>query len=215
MNRRGFMLMAASGCVLSSVCPELRAVENSPEGQSTPPQGDAAQRTAEEWMNAWMNSPQRGEEGTLFLGRFVEPIYFLTKPITWKPNPEQKGYQPVTAPVGFVTDLASIPRPFWSFLRPDGGYVYSAILHDYMYWTQTRSRETADTIFKLGMQDFDVKPTIIDTIFRAVRLGGGSAWEDNQKQKRAGEKRFLRVFPEDPRTRWADYKKRPGVFSDE
>jgi hypothetical protein len=39
-------------------------------------------------------------------------------------------------PAGFVTDLASIPRPIWSFFPPDGPWVKGAIVHDFLYYTQ-------------------------------------------------------------------------------
>src|SRR5262245_55189884 len=89
------------------------------------------------WMDQWMKI-DRMPMGVLHLGRFADPIYFLIKPITWKPNPGQETFQAVTVPVGFVTDFASIPRIFWSALPPDGRYTYPAIVHDYLYWTQTR-----------------------------------------------------------------------------
>ena len=38
----------------------------------------------------------------------------------------------VYVPVGFTTDLASIPRLFWWFLPPEGQYGQAAILHDYL-----------------------------------------------------------------------------------
>jgi hypothetical protein len=45
----------------------------------------------------------------LHLGRFKEPIYYLTDPISWKPNPGQEnGFKRVEAPKGFVSDLADI-----------------------------------------------------------------------------------------------------------
>ncbi len=171
-------------------------------------------KPAEDWMNALMNSGTRGAEGALYLGRFVEPMYFLLEPINWTPNPGQEQYQSVTAPTGFVTDLASIPQIFWSLLRPDGEYAYAAILHDYLYWTQTRSRETADMIFKFSMQDFKVPKSTIATIYEAVRSGGGASWDNNSKLRRAGEKRVLKQFPNDPTTRWATWKHKAGVFTD-
>lgn len=35
-------------------------------------------------------------------------------------------------------------------------------------------------IFKLGMQDFSVDAGTITSIYGAVRLGGASAWPDNE-----------------------------------
>jgi hypothetical protein len=159
-------------------------------------------------MAAWMDA--RGPEGPLYLGRFADPIYFVLTPISWKPNPGQEQYKEVTVPKGFITDLASIPQVFWSLLRPDGEYAYAAIIHDYLYWFQTRPRVETDTIFKLGMADFSIPAPTIESIFRAVRLGGGASWDNNARLRKAGEKRILKQFPSDPRIRWADWKRRPG-----
>ena len=89
----------------------------------------------------------------------------------------------MTVPAGFVTDLASIPRIFWSLLRPDGLYAYAAIVHDHLYWTQSTTKETADTVLKFGMEDFKVDSVTVNTIYEAVNLFGGPAWEQNKKLK--------------------------------
>lgn len=166
-------------------------------------------------MDQWMIAAKDAKE-PLYLSRFVEPMYFLTKPIGWLPNPGQK-YEAVNVPMGFVTDLASIPRPFWSFLRPDGNYVYGAIVHDYLYWTQTRPRAEADEILKFSMQDFKVNSWIIDLVYNTVRLeiAGGASWEKNRKLKAQGERRFLREFPKTPIVFWSDWKKQADHFGPE
>ena len=116
-------------------------------------------------------------------------------------------------PVGFVTDLASIPQLFWSMLRPDGEYAYAAIVHDYLYWFQTRSREESDMILKLGMEDFFIDRLTIEAIYRSVRTFGGASWSKNESSRRGGEKRLLKRFPADPRTRWEDWKKQPDALA--
>jgi hypothetical protein len=167
--------------------------------------------TMETWMKEWM-SISKAPGGMLRISRFREPIYFLTAPISWTPNLGQEQYEAVTVPPGFVTDFASIPRVFWSVLRPDGEYAYAAVVHDYLYWTQTRSREEADHILKMAMEDFDIDTVAVATIYNAVRLGGRVAWNDNTGTKEKGEQRVLRRFPQDPRITWEDWKQRPGVF---
>jgi hypothetical protein len=168
--------------------------------------------TMESWMNEWM-SVSKAPGGMLRISRFREPMYFLTAPISWTPNPGQEAYEAVTVPTGFVTDFASIPRIFWSALRPDGEYAYAAVVHDYLYWTQTRTREEADHIFKMAMEDFEVGAVTVGTIYSAVRLGGKSAWNGNAEKKAQGEKRVLTRLPQDPRMTWDDWKQRPGVFA--
>ena len=173
----------------------------------------ATELTKEDWLDTMMWKRRLGPP--LLLSRFVERIYFLIGPIGWKPNPGQS-FARVDPPPGFITDFASVPRPFWSLLPPDGEYAYAAIIHDYLYWTQTRPRDEADTILKFAMEDLKVNPLTVETIYRAVRLGGGSAWDGNAALKRQGEKRILKSdkYPQDPTTRWEDYKKRTDVFSD-
>ena len=38
----------------------------------------------------------------------------------------------ITIPAGFVSDLASIPRPLWTVFPPDGSYSQAAVLHDWL-----------------------------------------------------------------------------------
>ncbi|MEO1610407.1 MAG: DUF1353 domain-containing protein [Pseudomonadota bacterium] len=167
----------------------------------------------------WMQEAQSttmAPRGLLHLVRFKEPVYVLTRPIKWEPNEEQQNYEEVTVPKGFVTDFASIPSLFWTHLRPDGSYAYAAVIHDYLYWEQKRSRKEADEIFLLAMKDFGISWPTDQLIYNAVRLdvGGGRAWRDVSRAKENGEKRILRRFPQDPRTSWFDWKKMPGVFNE-
>lgn len=181
-------------------------------GHAQEPNQLAKEVSIEAWMNEWM-SMSKAPGGMLRISRFREPIFFLTAPISWTPNPGQERYEAVTVPKGFVTDFASIPRIFWSALRPDGEYAYAAVVHDYLYWTQTRSREEADQILKMAMEDFKVGTLTVGAIYSAVRVGGQAAWSVNAKKKAQGEKRILVRFPHDPLTKWDEWKQRPGVFA--
>jgi hypothetical protein len=202
IGRRAFLSMA-SGAAIGAVFARWR----------DPAWAQSQEPNIEKWMADWM-SAGRAPGGTLHVSRFVEPVYFLTKPIAWRPNPDQVGkFEPVDVPKGFVTDFATIPRVFWTMLRPDGEYTYAAIVHDYLYWTQTRTREVSDQIFRHSMEDFNVSPSVASVVHSAVRIRGGSYWDDVPKQKAKGEKRILRRFPEDPKVRWQDWKRRPDVFA--
>jgi hypothetical protein len=206
-SRREFLL-GLSGWMIGSwiAVPPLAQAQPS----VSEPYGDRA--AAELWMDEWM-SEKKAAGGVLHLSRFADPVYFLISEIGWMPNPDQaNAYTTVRVPVGFVTDFASIPRAFWSILRPDGLYTYPAIVHDYLYWEQTTSREVADQILRFGMEDFKVDPITIGTIYAAVRAGGGFAWENNKRMKEAGGKRILRRFPEDPTIRWSQWRTDPSVF---
>lgn len=140
--------------------------------------------------------------------------YVMNGTIRWYPD-EGQDAQEVEVPEGFVTDLASIPRVFWQVLRPEGRYAYAAVVHDYLYWTQTRPRLEADRILKFAMEDSGVNPRTIDLIYQAVRRFGKSAWDSNAREKRMGGRRFLKRFPDEFTIAWDDWKKRPDVFAEE
>jgi hypothetical protein len=179
-------------------------------GAANEPYADPA--IADEWLRKW-EAGKRAAHGMLNLTRFADPVYVLTKDIAWTPNDaDAKVAAPVTVPVGFVTDFASIPRAFWALLRPDGDYCYAAILHDYLYWEQQVPREKADNVLRLAMKDFEVGAPTISTIYNGVRAGGGIAWKQNRKLRKSGEKRLLKRLPDDPTIRWVDWKKRADVF---
>jgi hypothetical protein len=180
----------------------------------------ADQKQADEWMRQWMSEatrrPPSGEQipiGPLYIGRFADPVYFLREPIAWVPGSHQnQHYKTVKVPTGFVTDFASIPREFWSLMRPDGLYAYAAVIHDYLYWDQSLSRETCDEILKFCMEDFRIDYVTVTSIYAGVRTGGWKAWAENAALKKRGEKRILKRFPMNPTIRWAQWKVQPDVF---
>lgn len=144
-------------------------------------------------------------------------FYYLREPISWLPEGADAGQFPkVEVPEGFVTDLTSVPAIFWTLLPKDGPYMHAAIVHDYAYWTQTSSRDVADEVLRIGMNELEVSGWKITAIYRAVRapfIGGARAWGRNSQLKAAGEKRFLKRYPTDPRTTWMQWKEEPGVFA--
>jgi hypothetical protein len=97
----------------------------------------------------------------------------------------------ITVPKGFVTDLASIPRFFWSAFPKTGPYMSAAILHDYLYWDQRCSRDDADRIFDIEMRSYGVADTSRRLIYSAVSEFGAGAWQANAMAKAGGEIRFL------------------------
>jgi Protein of unknown function (DUF1353) len=143
-----------------------------------------------------------------------ERWYLLHDPIGWKANPPPDyQYPPVEVPAGFVTDLASVPWYLWNWLPADGSYMHAAIVHDWLYWDQQRTREEADNILKVDMTDLKVSYLKLQAIYQAIRLWGGSSWDGNAKLKAAGEKRLLKKYPTDPVTTWTEWKTHPDVFA--
>lgn len=175
--------------------------------------GTAHPKNMQEWMDAWTGVKARDPVGGLYVYRFKDPMWALTQPIAWRPNSDNGTMKRVDVPSGFVTDFASIPRVFYSLLRPDGEYAYAAVIHDYLYWFQDRPRRECDEVFKACMLDFKVGQTTAQVIFDAVRTFGGTPWENNRRLRASGEKRVLLKLPTDPRIKWEVWKKDQTVFS--
>jgi hypothetical protein len=180
-------------------------------------------KTNKELKQAWFQdlfNPMhitKDVSGVLIISPFADwDYYYLREKISWVPKKiEYKNkYKKIEVPPGFVTDLASIPKEFWSFLPPAAKYSYAAIIHDYLYWTQTCSREDADKILKIGMQEMEVAPLKVASIYYAVRTFGKSAWKENMELKARGEKRFLKKYPESPQITWEQWKKQKDVFAE-
>jgi len=97
--------------------------------------------------------------------------------------------------IGFQTDFASIPRPFWIILPKWGKYGNAAVIHDWLYWTQERSRKASDDILLEGMEVLNVGKITRYPIFWAVRAFGWIAWLRNQADRAEGFDRVLAQLP--------------------
>lgn len=96
---------------------------------------------------------------------------------------------PLTVPAGFVTDFASVPWPFWSFIRPWGKWGKAAVLHDFMYQTKEWgngsdfgdwARYVADNVFLEAMKELGVAPWRRRLMYWGVRAFGFLAWRKGQ-----------------------------------
>ncbi len=113
----------------------------------------------------------------------------------------------VDVDIGFMTDFASIPRCFWIFLPRWGKYGNAAVIHDWLYWSQGRSRVEADTIMFEAMGILDVPAWQRYPIYWAVRWFGFIAWARNQWDREAGFDRVLK----DKRVKAKRHSERPGL----
>ena len=196
---RRALFVYATGAILFFKETSLRAV------------AESYSATREAWLDLSLRAKKI--DSPLYMGRFKDPMYFLLDPISWSPSgPSADRFRSVTVPAGFVTDLASIPPVFYTWLRPDGDYTFAAIVHDYLYWEQALSRKEADDILKLAMEDLKVDSSATEAIFHAVRTFGQPAWEQNKELKAKGEKRILAKFPPTADITWEEWKGRPDVF---
>lgn len=136
-------------------------------------------------------------------------FWYLSGAMTWT---LPQGPTTINVPRGFVTDFASVPSSFWSWMPPLGRYGLPAVVHDWLYWEQTLTRSQADDIFEAALTDLDVSWFRKFILYRSVRWFGGKYWRENAAEKAAGGGRVLKLFPDDARITWADWRKRPGVF---
>lgn len=140
-------------------------------------------------------------------------FYYIDAELQWVAG-KDISLPAVTVPKGFVTDLASIPSIFWSVYPPTGRYAYAAIVHDYLYWDQSTSRDVADEILAEAMRDAGTGKITTAGFRGALALTGGFAWDANRKRRDAGEHRILQQFPPSPLISWEDWRKEPDVFTE-
>lgn len=85
----------------------------------------------------------------------------------------------VYVPAGYLTDGASVPRPFWSLIPPWGRYGQAAVVHDFLvdqlfYYVKgekvTISRHHADRIFLEAMKVAGVGWFLRHLMYRSVSL---------------------------------------------
>lgn len=82
----------------------------------------------------------------------------------------------VRVSANFITDFASIPWVFWTFLPYWGKYGKAAVIHDYLYQNHSRTRKDADSIFHEAMLVSGTMKWKATILYWAVRLFGWSAW---------------------------------------
>lgn len=88
-----------------------------------------------------------------------------------------------TIPAGLLVDGASVPRPVWWFLPPDGLHRAGAFAHDWCYINRGRlwngevlTRAEADDVFYNLMIEGGVSQTTASIAHRAVRSFGWVEW---------------------------------------
>jgi hypothetical protein len=82
----------------------------------------------------------------------------------------------ITVPAGFVIDGASVPRLLEWFFGRYGRHLLAAIVHDWLYHAQTRSRAESDRIFHEYMIARGVPESAAWAMWAGVRAGGWWGW---------------------------------------
>ena len=103
----------------------------------------------------------------------------LTEPLSVSWNMDSGHRIPdgrIDVPIGFVTDLASIPRFLRSIIPVVGRQNRPAVVHDYCYVRRIGRREDTDRLFLDSMQAVGVSWPKRWVMYLAVRAFGGWAW---------------------------------------
>ena len=107
--------------------------------------------------------------------------YVLTESISYEVGFYGSG-DVITVPVGFETDYASVPRAFWVMVAPRGAHEAAALIHDYLYKYNLRTRIKADKIYMEGLEVLSVPSWKCAAMYRAVRLWGWKPWGKASKR---------------------------------
>jgi hypothetical protein len=82
-------------------------------------------------------------------------------------------------PEGFETDLASVPRLFWSvYPQHTMKYTPPAILHDFLYAGQIVPRKQADEIFLEAMRQHGVSWFTRNFFYQLCRMFGARVYNE-------------------------------------
>jgi hypothetical protein len=79
-------------------------------------------------------------------------------------------------PRGFITDLASIPRPVRGLFSQTGLSRRPAVLHDFLYCAQFTTRAEADNLFLEALKYEGAGWAMRYAMFLGVRAGGWLYW---------------------------------------
>jgi hypothetical protein len=74
-----------------------------------------------------------------------------------------------TAPEGFITDGASVPRLLWFWLPPVHKYFAAAVIHDWLLSINT-DRKIADKVFYKCLQKLGINPIRSKLMYWGVSL---------------------------------------------
>ncbi len=73
-------------------------------------------------------------------------------------------------PLGFITDLASVPRSLWAIFPPSGIYTEASVIHDHMYSTRNVPRKIADKTYLHNLKMCGVGYVRRNLMYNALRL---------------------------------------------
>lgn len=89
----------------------------------------------------------------------------------------------ICVPVGFVTDLASVPRLPFVYVLTGGTAKKAAVVHDYLYREQCCTRREADAVFSEAMKASGQPWWRRTLMWAGVRLFGWVPYRSHERRK--------------------------------
>lgn len=83
----------------------------------------------------------------------------------------------IVVPIGFQTDLASVPRLPIVYWLTGATANEAAVIHDYLYSTREVTREIADAVLREASALIGVPAWRRQMMWAGVRLFGGAYWD--------------------------------------
>lgn len=104
-------------------------------------------------------------------------MWIMGAPLVWR----DPVFGVLEVPVGFRTDLASIPRLFRNIpgLDPNGVSRRPAIIHDWLYAERSKGKPFADSFLRAALRAEGASPASVFAIYHAVHWFGGFAWRSD------------------------------------
>lgn len=94
----------------------------------------------------------------------------------------------------WTTDYGSIPMAFQNIYRKDGEYAPAYVLHDWLYSAEIFERSKCDWILLEALQELGAWWFTRNTVYSAVRCGGGMVWANHDPVKVAALKDYLNTY---------------------
>ena len=116
-----------------------------------------------EYMTCPFNKPLKNREGRQ-LYRLIAPLLYQS---------DIAGVT-ITVPVGYISDLASIPRMPLVYRELESLADMPGVAHDFCYSTGFLDRDTADLMLKEACFLIGLPAWKVWAIYYGVRVGGGS-----------------------------------------
>lgn len=115
---------------------------------------------------------------SLVLESDTAPDFWIVRaPLVWCDS----AYGRIAVPVGFRTDLASIPRALRNLpsFDPDGRSRRAAVMHDWLYTWQALGKDRSDGFLRTAMLAEGCNVVDANAFYDAVKWFGHYAWTDD------------------------------------